>query len=243
MDVCANQKFLTRALQQIEGPVDPIGFVCRTGGDARIGPGNAASIDSEDHAGMRLLRPRLPSARSVALVMPTLPCGPAWNSLVFVSAYTVLVHWVHCTHRLWLSTLLHRRPPLGPNYLRHFEYCLQSVAGLGLDIRSMTRLVGTLYVFVLGFVAYELQELENDRRLGMSDAERRAAVEPYLTEILETGSFPAVQPLSRARRGRAGGRRLLLRRRLPPRGHGGAVTDPLSDRFPLRLEPPPSGHR
>lgn len=54
----------------------------------------------------------------------------------------------------------------------------------------MTRLVGTLYVFVLGFVAYELQELENDRRLGMSDAERRPAVESYLTEILETGSFP-----------------------------------------------------
>ena len=90
----------------------------------------------------------------------------------------------------WLGTLLQRRPPLGPNYLRYFEYCLECVADLDLDIRSMTRAVGTLQVFVLGFVAFELEELANDRRIKMSETERRRVVEPYLTSILSTGAFP-----------------------------------------------------
>jgi AcrR family transcriptional regulator len=90
----------------------------------------------------------------------------------------------------WLAGLLSRRPPLGPNYLRHFEFLLASVAALKLDIRAAVRVVGTLYVFVMGYVGFELAEEESYRKVGMSEAERRHAVTPYLDRVIATGRFP-----------------------------------------------------
>jgi len=90
----------------------------------------------------------------------------------------------------WLAGLLSRRPPLGPNYLRHFEFLLASVSALDLDIRAATRMVGTLYVFVMGYVGVELSEQESYQRAGMTEEERRRAVAPYMDRVIATGRFP-----------------------------------------------------
>lgn len=90
----------------------------------------------------------------------------------------------------WLGALLSRRPPLGPNYLRHFEFLLASLAVLKLDIAAAVRMVGTLYVFVMGYVSFELAEEESYRHGGMSEDERRKSVAPYMDRVISTGKFP-----------------------------------------------------
>ena len=90
----------------------------------------------------------------------------------------------------WLAGLLSSRPPLGPNYLRHFEYSLASVAALGLNMETTSRIIGTFYVFIMGFTSYELAEHESNRRTGMTDAEKRQSVAPYIESVLASGRFP-----------------------------------------------------
>jgi AcrR family transcriptional regulator len=90
----------------------------------------------------------------------------------------------------WLAGLLSRRPPLGPNYLRHFEFLLASVAVLKLEMAAAVRIVGTLYVFVMGYVGFELAEEESYRRVGMSEPQRRKSVAPYMERVIATGRFP-----------------------------------------------------
>jgi AcrR family transcriptional regulator len=90
----------------------------------------------------------------------------------------------------WLPSVLSSRPPLGPHYLRHFEYSLSLVAHLGFDIGTMLNLVGVVGSYVLGVVTYESAETEADRRSGLSDDQRHATAVPYLEGYLATGQFP-----------------------------------------------------
>lgn len=90
----------------------------------------------------------------------------------------------------WLSSVLSSRPPLGPHYLRHFEYSLAIVAPLGFDMGTMLNLVGVVGGYVLGVVTYESAEAEADRRSGLSDDQRHAAAVPYLEGYLASGEFP-----------------------------------------------------
>ena len=78
----------------------------------------------------------------------------------------------------WLATLLSSRPPLGPHYLRYFEALLGTVAGLGLDVQTMTRVVGAVYVYVLGFVSYELGEEQSTRQTGLTEADKHRLAAP-----------------------------------------------------------------
>jgi AcrR family transcriptional regulator len=90
----------------------------------------------------------------------------------------------------WLTTVLSSRPPLGPNYLRHFECALSIVAPLGLDITTMMGVVGVVGGYVLGVVTYTGAEAEADRQSGLSDEQRHAAAAPYLERYLASGRFP-----------------------------------------------------
>ena len=90
----------------------------------------------------------------------------------------------------WAATLLATRPPLGPAYLRHFERSLAAVAHLGLSIADMVRMTSVLYGFVAGVATYEAAEQEADRRLGMTEAQKRTSIEPYVHGLVATGELP-----------------------------------------------------
>src|SRR5262245_19164837 len=90
----------------------------------------------------------------------------------------------------WLGALSAARPPLGPNSLRVMEFALAAVAGLGLDIDGMLRLVGILTAFVRGFVQAELAEEEARRRTGLDEAQWRATHSSYVRSLIKSGRYP-----------------------------------------------------
>lgn len=93
----------------------------------------------------------------------------------------------------WSATLLATRPPLGPNYLRWFEYTLSAVEPLTNDIQQAVLVVGTVNAFVLGSMTYELTEAEADMRTGLTDEQKRVAGGSYLEGLFATGRFPHLQ--------------------------------------------------
>ena len=90
----------------------------------------------------------------------------------------------------WLAVLLSSRPPLGPNYLRYFEFLLSTVAGLGLSIDMMIRITAAVIVYDMGYVSYELAEEENTRRTGLTEEDKHALAAPYVQQVIATGAFP-----------------------------------------------------
>jgi AcrR family transcriptional regulator len=105
---------------------------------------------------------------------------------------------VLCRHP-WLPTLLIARPTLGPNYLRWFEFLLAATARDGRAVQVQVRIVGTLWAFVTGFVAYEVGELENNRRHGLTEEDKRASAASYVAAVLDTGEFPHLARMLQAR--------------------------------------------
>ena len=90
----------------------------------------------------------------------------------------------------WLAVLLSSRPPVGPNYLRYFEALLGTVARLGLDMKTMAAFVGSVNVFVIGYVSVELGEEESTRQTGLTVEDKHALGVPYLQPVLDSGRFP-----------------------------------------------------
>jgi AcrR family transcriptional regulator len=90
----------------------------------------------------------------------------------------------------WLATLLITRPAIGPNYLRWFEFLMEATAAPNRDVLTQVRMIGTVWAFVSGSVAYEAGERENDRRNRLTPAKKRAAVGPYMAGVVGTGKFP-----------------------------------------------------
>lgn len=89
----------------------------------------------------------------------------------------------------WLATLLITRPAIGPSYLRWFEFLMEATAAPNRDVTTQVRMIGTVWAFVSGSVAYEAAERENDRRNRLTPAKKRAAVGPYMKEVVATGNF------------------------------------------------------
>jgi AcrR family transcriptional regulator len=90
----------------------------------------------------------------------------------------------------WLASLLIRRPTLGPNYLRWFEFVLSSTASAGKDLDTQLDMVGVIWAFIFGSVTYEVGEIENNRRHQLTEEKKRTIAEPYLSSVLATGQFP-----------------------------------------------------
>jgi len=90
----------------------------------------------------------------------------------------------------WLAGLVTARPTLGPNYLRWFEFLLKTTATSSADIHIRVRVIGAMWAYTSGFVGYELGEQATGRRLRLTEAQKRASVEPYLQQVLATGEFP-----------------------------------------------------
>lgn len=92
----------------------------------------------------------------------------------------------------WLAPLISRRPTLGPNYLRWFEFLLRSAQESGRPLEVRVRMIGTLWSYITGFIAYELGEIEANRRHDLTEAKKRRIAQPYVVSILATGNFPCL---------------------------------------------------
>lgn len=92
----------------------------------------------------------------------------------------------------WIMPLLNSRPTIGPNYLRWFDHSLGIVASLGLDIATISQLIGVLFGYVIGVVNYEVAEAETTRRTGFNEDDKRAyaTASPYLQQIISSGHYP-----------------------------------------------------
>jgi AcrR family transcriptional regulator len=90
----------------------------------------------------------------------------------------------------WLAPLLARRPTIGPNYLRWFEFLLAATAAPRRTIQRQLRMVGTIWAFLSGFVGYELGEMEAYRQHQLTEEQKREIARPYLEDILASGRFP-----------------------------------------------------
>jgi AcrR family transcriptional regulator len=90
----------------------------------------------------------------------------------------------------WLAALLSTRPPLGPNYIRYFEFALASVACLGPSMLEATRVFGLVYVYTLGFVSYEVAEEQNVRQVGLTETEKHVLAAPYVEQLVASGQYP-----------------------------------------------------
>ena len=90
----------------------------------------------------------------------------------------------------WVAGLVTARPTLGPNYLRWFEFLLKTTSTASADIAVRVRVIGAVWAYTSGFVGHELGEQATNRRHGLTEAQKRASVEPYLQQLLATGEIP-----------------------------------------------------
>jgi AcrR family transcriptional regulator len=120
------------------------------------------------------------------ITLPERPSGDWRADLLLIAQETRALLLRHP----WLAGLLSSRPPLGPNYLRYFEFCLAAIAALHVDIRMTVQIFGLVYVYVTGFAAYEVGEAESARRTGLSDAEKHILAGPYVERLIATGDYP-----------------------------------------------------
>jgi AcrR family transcriptional regulator len=90
----------------------------------------------------------------------------------------------------WLAALRVTDPEYGPRCIETLEELLASLAGFGLETRVAVRLLGTLFVFVNGFVAAEGIGTASSRSHGSG---RKSPQQPHFSSaVLETGKFPRV---------------------------------------------------
>ncbi len=93
----------------------------------------------------------------------------------------------------WLATEVGNRAPLGPNALRRANFAMLAAGGATEDVTVAAALLGAVANYVHGAVLAELSELEAVRRTGMSKDEFRAAVSPYVREVVvDSGAYPAL---------------------------------------------------
>jgi AcrR family transcriptional regulator len=120
------------------------------------------------------------------IVVPEKPAGDWRADLAGLARQTRNVLKRHP----WTAQLVTSRPTLGPSYLRWFEFSLQAVTSVQVDLQTAMRVIGTTNAYVSGVVAYELGDAEARRRHGLSEPQMRALVAPYLKQLVASGRFP-----------------------------------------------------
>lgn len=118
--------------------------------------------------------------------LPQQPSGDWWADLRTFAYETRAVFKRHT----WVMPLMISRPTLGPHYLRWFEFSLAAIANHGLDIATMTKVSGMVSAYVGATASYEVAEEENTRRIGLSEADKRVLVTPYVQQVIASGQYP-----------------------------------------------------
>lgn len=128
------------------------------------------------------------------LIHDALNADYPWPAVRFTNWRATLSHFARESRRSlkrhpWASALRAADPEYGPECIRILESLLATLSEFGLDMRTATRALGTLFVFVNGFVAAEAAH----RGIRASKGQRRAAHQPRFSgAVLATGRFPNV---------------------------------------------------
>jgi AcrR family transcriptional regulator len=93
----------------------------------------------------------------------------------------------------WLSRLMAGRPSFGPNMVRAIDAALSFFDELDLHADTMMNAIGAINAFVFGFVQEELAEKEMQRRTGLTEAQWRARMAPYMRSLIESGKYPRLE--------------------------------------------------
>ena len=137
----------------------------------------------------------VPSKRDLLnLILDALNADFEWPAAKFTNWRSVLSHFAResrssLKQHPWSSALRTADPEYGPECIRTLELLLTSLSEFGLDMRTATRTLGVLFVFVNGFVAAEIA----NAGARASKGRRRAAHQPrFSSAVLATGKFPNV---------------------------------------------------
>lgn len=90
----------------------------------------------------------------------------------------------------WVMPLLISRPTLGPSYIGWFEFGLACLADRSLDIATIAKLFALISGYVGATVSYEVAEQEHNRRIGLSEADKRTLATPYIQQLIASGRYP-----------------------------------------------------
>lgn len=91
----------------------------------------------------------------------------------------------------WVNVLRSDNPEYGPECIRTLEAVLASLTGFGLDMRTAIRVLGTVFIFVNGFVAVETENKSKSQRR----KPQHSGTYPlsFSRAVLATGKFPNVE--------------------------------------------------
>lgn len=102
---------------------------------------------------------------------------------------------MYSKHPWVLRVIATPRPPIGPNVLADVEWAMRALDGLGLDPTTTHWVAMTVSAQVQGAALLLVNEVEAERRTGVTAGQWRVSRAPALLEILESGRFPILSRL------------------------------------------------
>ena len=137
----------------------------------------------------------VPSKRDLLnLILDSLNAEFEWPATELPDWRSILGHFARESRRglkrhPWAGALRAADPEYGPECIRTLEFLLASLSKFGLDMRTATRALGVLFVFVNGFVAAET----SGSGVSVSKGRRRAIPPPRFSHaVLATNKYPHV---------------------------------------------------
>ncbi|MER5643728.1 TetR/AcrR family transcriptional regulator [Streptosporangium sp. NPDC002524] len=128
---------------------------------------------------------------------PPAPLPEGWRAGLELAARR---EWAMYSRHPWvLRVIATPQPPLGPNVLADVERSMRAVDGLGLDPMTMHWVAIMVSAQVQGSALLLVNEVEAERRTGVTTKQWRALKAPMLQEILESGRFPMLSRLHEER--------------------------------------------
>ncbi len=120
--------------------------------------------------------------------LPT-PAPPGWRSCLELSARA---QWRLYQEHPWLAATMNlARPLLAPNGMRHVEWALAALEGLGLDAGTRMHAAVSLFGFVRGCAVDLATEQEAGRASGVTGDQWMQVQEARMAALLSDGTFPA----------------------------------------------------
>ncbi|MEV4611076.1 TetR/AcrR family transcriptional regulator C-terminal domain-containing protein [Kitasatospora sp. NPDC049258] len=120
--------------------------------------------------------------------LPT-PAPPHWRSRLELSARA---QWRLYQEHPWLAATMNlARPLLAPNGMRHVEWALAALEGLGLDADTRMHAAVSLFGFVRGCAVDLAAEQEVGRTSGVTGDQWMQVQEARMAALLSDGTYPA----------------------------------------------------